>query len=323
MHCAAFKAHEVTKIEISNMKKLLVTGLTGFVGGHLQSLLATTEVGSWQVLAPKPYNLLDSASLDAWLQEDCPDAVVHLAGQTFVPEAFRDPQRTLQVNLLGTLNLLQALKRHGFCGTFLYVSSGDVYGQVEEKNLPISECLAPRPRNPYAVSKVAAELLCQQWSYSEPWRIIIARPFNHIGPGQGESFVIPSMARQLIRVHQGLQPAQLEVGDVDVTRDFLDVRDVLQAYLALLEHGRNGEIYNVCSGVEWRVRDLIMQMAGVTGVEVELVQDASRLRLSEQRRVVGCSNKLQKETGWKPGVSITKTLQSVLSEWEARELKNV
>ncbi|MNF37156.1 GDP-6-deoxy-D-mannose reductase [compost metagenome] len=225
--------------------------------------------------------------------------------------------------MLGTLNLLQALKRRGFCGTFLYVSSGDVYGQVEEKNLPISECLAPRPRNPYAVSKVAAELLCQQWSYSEPWRIVIARPFNHIGPGQGESFVIPSMARQLIRVRQGLQPAQLEVGDVDVTRDFLDVRDVLQAYLGLLEHGRNGEIYNVCSGVEWRVRDLIMQMAGLTGVEVELVQDASRLRLSEQRRVVGCSNKLQKETGWKPGVSITKTLQSVLSEWEARELKNV
>jgi GDP-4-dehydro-6-deoxy-D-mannose reductase len=323
LHCAPFKAHEVTKFENSNMKKLLVTGLTGFVGGHLQALLETTEVGSWQVLAPKPHNLLDSASLDAWLQEDCPDAVVHLAGQTFVPEAFRDPQRTLQINLLGTLNLLQALKRRGFCGTFLYVSSGDVYGQVEEKNLPISECLAPRPRNPYAVSKVAAELLCQQWSYSEPWRIVIARPFNHIGPGQGESFVIPSMARQLIRVRQGLQPAQLEVGDVDVTRDFLDVRDVLQAYLALLEHGRNGEIYNVCSGVEWRVRDLIMQMAGLTGVEVELVQDASRLRLSEQRRVVGCSNKLQKETGWKPGVSITKTLQSVLSDWEARELKNV
>jgi GDP-4-dehydro-6-deoxy-D-mannose reductase len=128
------------------------------------------------------------------------------------------------------------------------------------------------------------------------------------------------MARQLVRVRQGLQSAQLEVGDVDVTRDFLDVRDVLRAYLALLEQGRNGEVYNVCSGVEWRVRDLIAQLAGLAGVEVELLQDASRLRLSEQRRVVGCSKKLQKETGWKPGVSITETLQSVLSDWEAREL---
>jgi GDP-4-dehydro-6-deoxy-D-mannose reductase len=302
------------------MKKLLVTGLNGFVGCHLQVLIESMPDGPWQLLASKPHDLLDCASLDAWLQDECPDAVIHLAGQTFVPEAFRDPQRTLQVNLLGTLNLLQALKRRGFCGTFLYVSSGDVYGQVMESDLPVVETLAPRPRNPYAVSKVAAELLCQQWSYNEPWRIIVARPFNHIGPGQGDAFVIPSMARQLVRVRQGLQSAQLEVGDVDVTRDFLDVRDVLRAYLALLEQGRNGEVYNVCSGVEWRVRDLIAQLAGLAGVEVELLQDASRLRLSEQRRVVGCSKKLQKETGWKPGVSITETLQSVLSDWEAREL---
>lgn len=305
------------------MKKLLATGLNGFVGGHLQALLGTAADASWQLINTQPYDLLDSDTLNTWLQDECPDAVIHLAGQTFVPEAFRDPQRTLEVNLLGTLNLLQALKRRGFSGTFLYVSSGDVYGQVAESDLPVVETLAPRPRNPYAVSKVAAELLCQQWSFSEPWRIIVARPFNHIGPGQGEAFVIPSMARQLIRVRQGLQPAQLEVGDVDVTRDFLDVRDVLQAYLALLEHGRNGEIYNVCSGVEQRVRDLIMQMANLTGVEVDLVQDASRMRKSEQRRVVGCSKKLQKETGWKPGTSITETLQSVLSDWAAREMENV
>ena len=178
----------------------------------------------------------------------------------------------------------------------------------------------PQPRNPYAVSKFAAELLCLQWGYVEPWRIMVARPFNHIGTGQGEAFVIPSMARQLIRVRQSLQLPRLEVGDVDVTRDFLDVRDVLQAYLALLERGRSGEIYNVCSGIELRVRDMIMQLAELAEVDVELVQDAARMRRAEQRRVVGCADKLQQETGWKPGVSITETLQSVLSDWEAREL---
>lgn len=301
------------------MKKLLVTGLNGFVGRHLQALLEGAP-SSWQLLESPAHDLLEPASLDAWLQDDCPDAVIHLAGQTFVPEAFRDPAQTIKVNLLGTLNLLQALKRRGFTGTFLYVSSGDVYGQVAEDELPIRECRLPQPRNPYAVSKVATELLCLQWGYVEPWRIMVARPFNHIGTGQGEAFVIPSMARQLIRVRQGLQLPRLEVGDVDVTRDFLDVRDVLQAYLALLERGRSGEIYNVCSGIELRVRDMITQLAELAGVDVELIQDAARMRRAEQRRVVGCADKLQQETGWKPGVSITETLQSVLSDWEAREL---
>ncbi len=300
------------------MKNLLVTGQSGFVGRHLQQLLASSSC--WNLIPNGQLELCKPASLDETLQPICPDAIIHLAGQTFVPEAFRDPQRTLEVNLIGTLNLLQALKRRGFSGTFLYVSSGDIYGQVADDSLPISESLAPQPRNPYAVSKVAAELLCLQWSYVEPWRIMVARPFNHIGTGQGEAFVIPSMARQLIRVRQGLQLPRLEVGDVDVTRDFLDVRDVLQAYLALLERGRSGEIYNVCSGIELRVRDMITQMAELAGVDVELVQDAARMRRAEQRRVVGCADKLQQETGWKPGVSITETLQSVLSDWEAREL---
>lgn len=303
-----------------NVKKLLITGLNGFVGGHLQSLLASMQDGPWHLLESPVHDLLEPASLDAWLQDDCPDAVIHLAGQTFVPEAFRDPAQTIKVNLLGTLNLLQALKRRGFSGTFLYVSSGDVYGQVAEDELPIRECRLPQPRNPYAVSKVAAELLCLQWGYVEPWRIMVARPFNHIGTGQGEAFVIPSMARQLIRVRQGLQPARLEVGDVDVTRDFLDVRDVLQAYLALLARGQNGEIYNVCSGIELKVRDMITRLAELADVDVELIQDSARMRRAEQRRVVGCADKLQQGTGWKPGVSITETLQSVLSDWEAREL---
>ncbi|UVE17948.1 GDP-mannose 4,6-dehydratase [Pseudomonas sp. LS44] len=302
------------------MNKLLVTGLGGFVGRHVQRRLATD--GPWQLIPPQAYDLLDPASIDAWLAPTCPDAVIHLAGQTFVPEAFRDPARTLQVNLLGTLNLLQALKRRGFSGTFLYVSSGDVYGQVGEADLPIVETLTPQPRNPYAVSKLAAELLCRQWSYSEPWRIVVARPFNHIGAGQGDSFVVSSMARQIVRVRRGLQPATLEVGDIEVTRDFLDVDDVVEAYLRLLQSGRNGEIYNVCSGQERQVGQLITQLAELAGVTVQLVQDPTRMRRSEQRRVVGDSTKLHNETGWQPGISIEETLHRVLSGWEAKEGEN-
>lgn len=296
-------------------KKLLVTGLSGFVGQQLQQ---HPQIDKWHLLTNNRLELLDPASLTEMLQKDRPDAVIHLAGQTFVPEAFRAPQQTFEVNLLGTLNLLQALKQSGFCGSFLYVSSGDIYGQVDEGDLPIRETLLPRPRNPYAVSKVAAELLCLQWSYLEPWRIMVARPFNHIGAGQRADFVIPGVARQLARIRLGLQASPIEVGDVDVTRDFLDVRNVLDAYFHLLDHGQSGEIYNVCSGIEYRVRDLIEQMVKIAGLDVEIVQDPARLRPSEQRRVAGDPWKLQQQTGWKSGISITETLKSVLSDWEAR-----
>lgn len=301
-------------------KKLLVTGLSGFVGRHL-GLRLSSIAADWDLIQPMPHNLLDPATLDRWLAVVCPDAVIHLAGQTFVPEAFRDPQRTLQINLLGTLNLLQALKRRGFSGAFLFVSSGDTYGQVSEDALPITEACVVHPRNPYAVSKLASELLCEQWSYCEGWRIMTARPFNHIGPGQAESFVVSGMAMQLAKIKQGLQDPVLNVGDIDVTRDFLDVRDVISAYLALLEHGRSGQTYNVCSGVERSVREMLEQMIVLSGVRVEVRQDPSRFRKAEQRRVVGCVKKLHNETGWKPGISIMDTLQSIVSDWEARVVK--
>jgi len=300
------------------VSKLLVTGQSGFVGRHLLAHLANHR-SEWQPVAAPSHDLLDTNSLDAWVSATRPDAVIHLAGQTFVPEAFRNPARTLQINLLGTLNLLQALKRNDFQGTFLYVSSGDVYGQVTAEQLPIDETLLPKPRNPYAVSKLAAENLCLQWSFSEPdWRIVIARPFNHIGPGQAADFLVPDMARQLIRIRKGLQLPRLQVGDVDVSRDFLDVRDVVRAYFHLLEKGQSGEIYNVCSGVERDIRELIMQMASLAEVEITLEQHPDRLRRAEQRRVAGSGEKLRAQTNWQPIITTTTTLHDVLSDWDER-----
>ena len=301
------------------MARLLVTGQSGFVGQHVLAHLAAGQPPHWQALPAIAHDLLDPASLDSWLSKGRPDAVIHLAGQTFVPESFRDPARTFQINLMGTLNLLQALKRHDFKGTFLYVSSGDVYGQVAAEQLPIDETLLPRPRNPYAVSKLATENLCLQWAFSEPeWRILIARPFNHVGPGQTGNFLLPDMARQLVSVRRGLQAPRLQVGDVDVSRDFLDVRDVVRAYFHLLEKGRSGEVYNLCSGVERNIRELIMQMADLAKVEIKLEQDPPRMRWAEQRRVSGSSAKLRTETAWQPDITITKTLHDVLMDWEEK-----
>lgn len=301
------------------MTRLFVTGRSGFVGQHLQAALKAMPSTKWQLIESPKFDLLDPVSLDAALAEQCPDAVIHLAGQTFVPEAFRDPQKTFEVNLLGTLNLLQALKRRGFNGTFLYVSSGDVYGRVDDSDMPITEARLVTPRNPYAVSKVSAELLCLQWGYTESWRVLIARPFNHIGSGQNETFLVADMARQLVRIQRGQQRPVLTVGDVDVTRDFLDVSDVVDAYLLLLEHGQSGEVYNLCSGQERKIRDVINQMAHLAGVDVTLEQDPARFRRAEQRRVVGCSEKLQQQTGWKACAGFSQTLVNVLRDWEGRE----
>ncbi|MDR9751148.1 GDP-mannose 4,6-dehydratase [Pseudomonas sp. SZMC_28357] len=298
-------------------KRLFVTGLNGFVGRHLQSRLKAGAAG-WHLLpASSPYDLCQPDTLEG-LWPELPDAVIHLAGQTFVPEAFRDPARTFQVNLLGTLNLLQALKNRGFSGTFLYVSSGDVYGQVSESQLPITELQPPAPRNPYAVSKVAAELLSLQWGMSEGWPIMVARPFNHIGSGQKDSFVIASAARQISRIQRGLQAPQLEVGDIDVTRDFLDVGDVVCAYLALLDKGQPGQIYNICSGTEHSIRSLIEQLGDIAQVELQLVQDPARLRRAEQRRVCGSAAKLHQATGWTPAITTQQSLRAILSDWESR-----
>ncbi|EXF91735.1 NAD-dependent dehydratase [Pseudomonas fluorescens HK44] len=298
-------------------KRLFVTGLSGFVGHHIQSRLNTSDSG-WE-LSPVPsrYDLCEPKSLNG-LWPQMPDAVIHLAGQTFVPEAFRDPAKTFQVNLLGTLNLLQALKARGFNGTFLYVSSGDVYGQVSESALPIDEHQPPCPRNPYAVSKLSAEMLCLQWGMTEGWPVLVARPFNHIGAGQLDSFVIASAARQICRIKHGLQAPELEVGDIDVTRDFLDVSDVVSAYLALLERGAPGQVYNICSGVEQSIRALIKQLADLAQVDMQLIQDPARLRRAEQRRVCGSHAKLHQTTGWAPELTTQQSLRAILSDWESR-----
>jgi GDP-4-dehydro-6-deoxy-D-mannose reductase len=193
-----------------------------------------------------------------------------------------------------------------------------VYGKVDTESLPISEQMPVRPQNPYAVSKAAAELLCYQWSCSQPWRILVARPFNHIGPGQRDDFVVSSVARQLARIRQGLQEPRIQVGDVDVSRDFLDVEDVISAYLALLENGLNGETYNVCSGKEYLIRDLISSMLYLTEIDAQIEQDPARLRPSDLRRVKGSNQKITQATAWRPSIPMQQTLLNVLSDWESR-----
>ncbi len=247
-----------------------------------------------------------------------PDAVLHLAAQSSVPDSFNDPRTTYEVNFLGTLNLLNALSAQEFRGTFVFVGSADVYGLVPEERLPIVEEMPLRPRNPYAVSKVAAEALCYQWSQTTAMRIVIVRPFNHIGPGQSDKFAISSFARQLIEIEFGRRPPVIEAGDVDVTRDFTDVQDVVRAYQMALLHAPNGQILNVCSGIERSPRSLLELMMSLIGVGAQIQQIPSRTRASEQRRSRGSYARLEQLLGWRPKIAIEDSLRLVLAYWRDR-----
>lgn len=301
------------------MNNLLITGGTGFVGQHLADALARENFKF--VRLPDGADLRDSAALKSFCRSTQSTAVIHLAAQSFVPRSFEAPEETYAVNFFGTLNLLEALKTTGFEGHFLFVGSSDIYGLVEPNRLPITEEASLAPRSPYAVSKAAAELLCRQWSITEKMRIVMTRPFSHIGPGQDPRFAISGFCRQMASIRLGKQAPVIEAGDLNVTRDFTDVRDVVRAYLMLLGKGEGGEVYNICSGREMLLADVLTQLREISGVTSEVRVDATRFRPAEQRRVCGSALKLEQATGWRPKVPLTQTLYDMYSWW-LEKLKN-
>ena len=298
----------------------MVFGATGFVGTHVTAR-RRVELRSRPIeilTAPGDLDIRDEKGVLRLLSDARPAYVLHLAAQTFVPESFEDPWGTFEVNVLGTLNVLQALRKMAFAGRMVYVSTGDVYGRVDEEALPVSELYLPRPRNPYAVSKLAAEALCYQWGETDGLDIVVARPFNHVGPGQSDQFVVSGLAHQIAQIKKGRKAPVLSVGDIDVTRDFLDVEDVVSAYLALFDSALAGAVYNVSSGIERRIRDVLGDLLRIAGFEARIERDAARLRPNEQRRVVASAARLREQTGWAPAVPFETSLEQVLAYWEAR-----
>jgi GDP-4-dehydro-6-deoxy-D-mannose reductase len=291
----------------------LVTGDTGFVGRH--ALKMWPQAHGLAAAAAEHVDLRDKVALCKLLTRVQPQEVVHLAGISFVPYAVQNPRLTYEVNFLGTLNLLEALAETGFRGRFLFVSSGDAYGLVPAEDLPVRETQPLKPRNPYAVSKAAAESLCYQWSQTGPFQVVVARPFNHIGAGQSAQFAISDFARQIAEIAIGRRDPVLQVGNIDVTRDFSDVRDVLAAYEMLLAKGANGSVYNVCSGVERSVRSLVERLLELANVRADVVSDMTRWRPAEQARVFASHDKLTECTGWKPVQNIDDTLLNLYRYW--------
>lgn len=299
---------------------LLVTGLGGFVGGHVAEAVAAGVFGDTTLVRlPEGLDLRDGEATEAAIADVAPDRVLHLAGQSFVPRAIESPAETYEVNVLGTVNLVQALAKGGFRGRFLYVSSGDVYGRVDEQELPVSLATVPMPGNPYASSKIAAEDYCMQEWRRTGMQVMVARPFNHIGPRQDSRFVVASFAQQLVQIARGEREPVLHVGDIDTTRDFTDVRDVVRAYAALLERGQEGARYLVASGVERSPRELLERMIRTMNLTVRIEPDPGRMRASEQRRMYADASETTRACGWRPMIGIEQTLEDILRTVSAND----
>lgn len=300
---------------------VLLTGSSGFVGSYVSRILPCISLA--EEGGGAPIDLRDICGIRSFLSLNIHsfDAVIHLAAQSFVPESFKNPRETFDINFTGTFNLLTALKEFGFKGRMVFVSSGDIYGLVGEDRLPITEEYTLNPRSPYAVSKVAAESLCYQWSVTENMEIVIARPFNHIGPNQSDMFVISNFAKQIVEIELGFREPAISAGNIDTTRDFLDVRDVADAYKILLKKGINSGIYNVCSGTETTIRSAVDAMLNITGVEAEINIDSDKLRPNEQKRAYGSNQKIKTATGWEPMIPLKQSLFDTIGYWRS-QLKN-
>ena len=316
--------------------RLGITGVAGFVGRHLLHALAEApgrEVHGADRLDPgaaaadsdlgpvlagyRALDVTDGPAVADWVREAQPDAILHLAAQASGAEALRDPASTFRVNALGTLHLLEAVRAHAPGARVLLVGSSDVYG-ASAPGERLREEAPLRPRNPYAVSKASADLLGELYARTYGLRVIRTRTFSHTGPGQQPRFALASFADQLARIDAGSAEAEVHVGNIDGVRDYSDVRDAVRAYLALVERGEAGEVYNVCSGAGFPLRDLLQRLLDGSGVRARVVRDAARVRAGDAEHMVGDPTRLMNRTGWAPQRNIDETLRDLYRDARAR-----
>jgi GDP-4-dehydro-6-deoxy-D-mannose reductase len=308
--------------------RILLTGITGFAGGHLaEALLAqggAQIVGvsrrsewppEWRHLAGQAVlhacDLGDGLSVEALVRQVQPEQVYHLAGYAHVGQSLREPEAAWTGNLTVTRCLYDAIQRWGGRPRILYVGSGQVYGgdQAHDEHSPLL------PATPYASSKAAADLVSYQYTRSSGFDIVRVRPFNHIGPRQSPQFAVPNFARQVAAIEQGRQEPFLQTGNLTPRRDLTDVRDMVRAYILLMQRGRTGEVYNVGTGEAHSMQAVLDHLLALAQTKVEIRQKPDLFRATDAAVSRADASKLRRETGWRPQLSLAQTLADTLDYW--------
>ena len=314
----------------------LITGAGGFVGSHLaEHLLRTTEHTVCGCgLSPKPtipaelslphrqLDLTDAAATRDYIAEIQPDRIYHLAGQPAVHTSWLAPWDNYESNLLTALNVLHAVWELKLNCRVMVVTSMEVYGEVRQEEMPVTEEYRFRPNSPYSASKAAVDVLAQAYHLSHGLDIVRIRPLNHIGPRQSDQFVATSFARQLARIEAGLQPPVIQVGNLSAQRDFTDVRDMTRAYALALAHCESGRAYNIASGTVRSVQQLLDTLLELSHINVTVEVDPDRMRAASTPTLTADCSRFSTHTGWHPEIPFKQTLTDLLN-YERDRLKNL
>jgi GDP-4-dehydro-6-deoxy-D-mannose reductase len=308
------------------MLRILVTGANGFVGQHLVKELHENNIRVVGVGGPD-LDSIKSPYIDDYYTIDLNnpvevqtldfknvDGVIHLAGMADVGASFDKPLEYINTNVGIEINLYESAKSQAARPRFLIVSSGTLYDP--SALLPFNEASSVKPNSPYSVSKLGQEQMAQYYQ-TRGFESVIARPFNHIGPGQGLGFLIPDLVKQVVDVEKGLADKVL-VGNLDAERDYTDVRDIVRAYRLLLTTGKSGEIYNICSGTSISGNDILKTIVSISTVNPTIEQDSARIRPADTPKIFGNYHKLFEDTGWIPAIKIQDTLRDVVADWRSR-----
>lgn len=312
--------------------RVLITGMNGFAGSALcDYLLKQTHwmligigrntsgerisgrIQWWQM------DLVDPDGIRRLIKYERPDLIFHLAAQANVPQAWENPWDTFENNVRSTQNLFQAIVSNHTTPRIVVISSNEVYGApLRDGDVPFREDHALQPNNPYGVSKLAQEALALQYRHSHGLDVLVARPFNHIGPTQKQNYVIPGFAKQIAEIESGSREPILSVGNLGAYRDFTDVRDTVRAYYAIARYADGGKIYNVCSGVPRSIQSVLELMLSMSNARIEVVRDPAKFRLVDTPVSYGDCSLLHKDTGWEAQIPFEQTVSDIMSEWRRR-----
>ena len=309
--------------------RVLITGITGFVGHYLSELFIKdghevfgTTFSSKDLISEKlkifKCDIRDAAKVKEILSDIKPQQIYHLSAISSPLNSIKNPRTTLDINFYGTMNLIEALRETGLDSHILFVGSVDEYGAVSEKYIPIKEDCPLNPLSPYAASKTSADMLCYSYVKTYGTNIVRVRPFNHTGPGQRSEFVCSDFAKQIAEIECKIRKPVIHTGNLDVERDFSDVRDMVSAYYLALEKGTSGDVYNICSERTYSIRWILHTLLEFTKLSVEIKEDSSKLRSVDLTFLKGNCSKFRAITGWKSTISFEKTLNDILNYWREK-----